>query len=255
LAIHDPNKPSVTSLDWQPPKSHKRAGSVNRRTPSTRLGRECRVTNCVDQVSTNHGVYCNRHQMAFRRHGDPRQTGVEVRELASYLRAARRVIERNRERVNWSTIYEGWDATVQVCHAIEAEVRTGKPYVRWRRQAANLVTEVAENVEASRLFELVAAMYLFAEMRPEKFVTDTSFAAEVLHVVRREAKAGRRFTVGYKSSVSYRLLSGRVRDTAARFIIDALGLAALAIARAETRRIDALAVKANEKHREMAAIE
>jgi hypothetical protein len=184
--------------------------------------------------------------MAFRRHGDPRQTGIEVSELAPFVRVARRVIERNKDRVNWLAVYARWDAMVRVCQAVEAEARTGKPYIRWRRQAANLVVEIASNVEAKRAFELVAALYLYADARPERFITDASFAAEVLHVVRREAKAGRVFTNGRtgsgqtraRTTISYRLMAGRVRDTAARFILNAFGSPSVHLAAAERRRMD-----------------
>jgi len=193
--------------------------------------------------------------MAYRRHGDPLQTGLEVAELAPFVRTVRRVIDRNKDRVSWPAIFARWDEAVGVCHAIEAEARAGKTYIRWRRQAAALIAEIAENVEASRVFELVAAVYLYAEIRPERFASDAGFNAEVLHVVRREAKAGRLFTVGAKSSISYRLLSGRVSTTAARFIIDALGNVSLAAARAETKRLKALEVKATEQRQAIAAIE
>ena len=91
-------------------------------------------------------------------------------------------------------------------------------------------------------------------MSPERFKSDTSFAAEVLHVVRREAKAGRSFTVGKRSTVSYRLVSGRVRDMAAAFIVAAFGSPSLAVAQAETKRLDAVEAKAREQREAMAAI-
>ena len=132
MPIHT-DGPPVTALDWQAPKSTN-APAVATDIPSPAAqGRSAapEVASVVSPIApakslTNHGIYCNRHQMAFRRHGHPLQTGIEVSELASFVRAVRRVIKRNKDRVNWLAIYQAVGTMVGICKALEAEVRTGR---------------------------------------------------------------------------------------------------------------------------------
>jgi hypothetical protein len=240
-------RPPMTSTEWQPPKSHKRPGVGNRHTAPHARGHPCRTPGCTRKVASGYGIRCPACEAADRRHGHPLQTTVEVRELAPYVRTVRRIIKRNKDHVNFSIVYERWKVSVVVCREIEEQGRREGVHVRWRRQAAALIIEISEAVEASRLFELVAAMYLLAHMRPERFKGDTAFAAELLHVVRREAKAGRKFCNGpNRSTVTYRIFSKRARDLAARFLTEPLGAPALTLALAEERRLNEAAAKAND---------
>jgi hypothetical protein len=202
--------------------------------------------------------------MAHRRYADPQATAVQVSELEPYVRVVKRIVRRNKDRVNWLAVYNRLEDVKKVCEEIESQASSGAPYVKWRRRAANLMIEIIANVAPERIFEIVAAFHVYQVLGSRKFASDASFWALMLHSVRREAGAGRvwrngagpkRLATGGHTTVTYRILDARSRDCAAAFLVSTFGAASVAVAKAELKRIEDEKAKANALHGVLAAIE
>ena len=229
----------TAGLDWQPPKtSHK----PNRRTPPRDQGAPCCVPRCPGKISRRKtwGYLCDRHGIANRRWGHPQQTALKVRDLDPYLQVVKRVRERSKG-TDWSAVYARWRAVVAVAREYLDQVRKGHAHVGYRRQAADIVTQLADNMEEARAVDLVMAVYLLEEFEPRRFHSDEAFRTCLLHILRKEAKVGRRFNlkVGGREKASYRILGQKVREEAAKWAIEGLGLVGLHVDRQERARVNA----------------
>ena len=229
----------VASLDWKPAKPH---GKRNRHTAPRPSWTPCRVAGCTGTVGKTKtwNAYCGKHAIQARRLGDPQQTMILPRELDPYLRVVARIRERN-TGTEWSAVYARWRAAVAVARDYLAQVRTGKAHVGYRRQAAEIIASIADTVEDARVVDLVLATYLMEAFHRGRFKSDAAFRACLLHVVRREAKAGRRFSFkpGDRERATYKILSAKTRETAAAWLCEALGPVGVHIARIEWSRIKA----------------
>lgn len=234
---------STTGLDWQPSKpSHK----ANRHTAARPRGSPCRVAGCTGETkSASWGPWCNRHAMLARRYGHPQQTMVKVGELAPYLKVVKRIRERQllserNSAMDWSAVYARWQAVVAVARDVVAQARIGRADFGHRRQAAELVTQIADNVSDARAVDIVIALYLMAEFDAPRFRSDEGFRACLLHYLRREAKVGRRFdlkSAADREKASYKILGRKVREEAARWVNEGLGAVGVHIANKERQRV------------------
>ncbi len=247
-----PKDRAVLDIDYQPPSPSPR----NEHRAPSRAGWRCAVANCTGTVRRNSwGTFCDRHRANDVRYGHPLQRPLRSAALAPYLRAIKRIRERNKG-TNWSAVEARWGVVVEVCQRIEDEARTGQPYIRPRRQAANIILGITEVVPASRVVDIICACYLYEELDQRRFASDRGFRSTMLHMLRRESKSGRIFHAkdGGRLHASYRVLSKRARDTAADWIVDALGVVGVHIAQQERHRMDASRVSESQFKEALASI-
>jgi hypothetical protein len=136
---------------------------------------------------------------------------------------------------------ENWNTLVRKCQDI-ANSRDAD--IRYRRQAANVVVQIAESLSADEVVDWIAACYIVEGTDPQRFVSDRAFRCCMLHVLRRAGKSGRVFHVGgrdCRSHASYRVLHKRTRDTACDLIVEHMATAGGFIARAELKHQEAQA--------------
>jgi hypothetical protein len=229
---------AVLDIDFQRPTSTSR----NKHRAPSNPGWRCQVEGCTCTVRHNSwGRLCDRHRANDIRYGHPQQRPLRSAELASYLRSIARVRARNKG-TNWDAVEARWGVVVDVARRIEDEARAGGGvYIRPRRQAANIILGIAENVAVSRIVDIICACYLIEELDNRRFASDRGFRSTMLHMLRRESKSGRVFHAkdGGRLHASYRVLSKRVRDTAVDWIVEALGVVGVHIAQQERNRMDA----------------
>jgi hypothetical protein len=230
---------SLLASDWSPPSPHHKA---NRHTSPRSSWSTCKVPGCDTRLgrAATWGVYCPKHKIADRRWGHPEQTMIMIKELDPYLKVTRGIRQRNKG-ANWPNIFARWQAVVAVAQELIDHARKGHAHVGYRREAAELITQIAGTVEDARVVDLVMAVYLVDEFEPGRFRSDEAFRACLLHAIRREAGAERRFDykTGSREKASYRLLSAKTRETAARWLVEGLGLVGLHVARQERARVNA----------------
>jgi hypothetical protein len=126
---------------------------ANRHTTPHWKGTPCRVSGC-HRTTANKGwsKLCNMHLMRHRKYGHPEQRSIKINELRPYRESIRRVIERN-PQVDWSAIYAQWLRAVGVAQEALDTLRTGKPHVRYDREAAQMICSIAGSVEPQVVFE------------------------------------------------------------------------------------------------------
>ena len=202
-----------------------------------RRGQPCRNPNCNRTIKMRGAWlgYCARCSNAYRRHGHVSATGVRVAELTPYLKLVREVRKRN-PGIDWSVLHARWRVVVDYCR--HEATRSGV-YIAPERKAAQLVTQIADAVDADRLIDLTAAVYMLQEFQPSRFKTDDCFDFALAHVLRREAGAGRRFTNKFDGMMKshYREMGRSTRRRVGELIRKGLGLVGLHIARLERKRL------------------
>ena len=203
----------------------------------------CRAPGCNKSLRTNGGaVYCYSHASIDIRYGDPRQKRITRRELHRPLRAVARLRKRN-AHADWHLMEENWHALVRQCSDI-ANSRDAD--LRYRRQAANIIVQIAESLEAARVVDTIAACFIIegqdVHNGHRRFVTDLAFRCCTLHALRRASKATRVCHVGGKdcrSHMSYRVYHKRTRDIACDLIFEHMAVVGGFIARAELKHQEA----------------
>lgn len=235
----NPLDSGVAGLDWSAPKPHHK---TNRRTAPRPSWSACGAPGCTDTLGkrTTWGTYCARHAINARRWGHPLQVMVLPRELDPYLQIVKRIRERN-AGTDWDAVYGRWRAVVAVARDYLGQVRSGHVHVGYRRQAAEIFTQIADTTEDARVVDLVLATFLFESFDRGRFKSDAAFRACLLHVIRREAKAGRSFSIkpGDRERATYKILGMKTRETAAAWLIEALGPVGLHVSRQEWARVKA----------------
>lgn len=205
----------------------------------------CRASGCNKSLRVNGGaVYCHAHASIDIRYGDPRQRRISQRELHHPLRAVARLRRRN-PNADWHLMEENWHALVRQCRDIS---NSREADLRYRRQAANIIVQIADSLEAARVVDVIAACFILegqdVHNGHRRFVTDLAFRCCTLHVLRRASKATRVCHVGGKdcrSHMSYRVYHKRTRDIACDLIFESMAVVGGFIARAEVKHQEAQA--------------
>jgi hypothetical protein len=219
---------------------------ANRHTTPIHSGRPCNVSGCtrVTTTATWRG-YCNRHLMAHRKYGDPEQRSITKGELRPYREAIQKAVKRN-PQVDWQAIYARWPVAVGIAQEALQTIRTGIPHLRYNREAAQMICDIAGAVEPSVVFEIVSAMWLLQEVRGGMVKSDNAFKSLVIHALQREGGTGRKFArpkwrpgmslgaIG--QTVTYSITSQRTRSAAYEYISRGIGGAAVAVAKKEMAR-------------------
>jgi hypothetical protein len=205
----------------------------------------CRASGCNKSLRVNGGaVYCYAHASIDIRYGDPRQRRISQRELHHPLRAVARLRRRN-PNADWHLMEENWHALVRQCRDIS---NSREADLRYRRQAANIIVQIADTLEAARVVDVIAACFILegqdVHNGHRRFVTDLAFRCCTLHALRRASKATRVCHVGGKdcrSHMSYRVYHKRTRDIACDLIFESMAVVGGFIARAEVKHQEAQA--------------
>jgi hypothetical protein len=201
----------------------------------------CRAPGCNRTVRSNaYSPYCSSCTALDIRYGDSRQRRLTQREMYKPLAAVARLRRRN-PHAQWHLMAENWNTLVRKCQDI-ANSRDAD--IRYRRQAANVVVQIAESLPAGEVVDWIAACYIVEGTNPQRFVSDRAFWCCMLHVLRRAGKSGRVFHVGgkdYRSHASYRVLHKRTRDIACDLIVEHMAAVGGFIARAELKHQEAQA--------------
>ena len=199
----------------------------------------CRAPRCSRTVRSNaYSPFCSSCTALDIRYGDPRQRRITQLEMKRPLRAVARLRKRN-PHADWHLMAENWNQLVRRCQEISNSRDTD---IRYRRQAANVIVQIAESMSADEVVDWTAACYIVEETNPQRFVSDRAFWCCMLHVLRRAGKSGRVFHVGGKdcrSHASYRILHKRTRDIACDFIVEHMSTVGGFIARAEVKHQEA----------------
>jgi hypothetical protein len=219
---------------------------LNRHTAPHLKGTPCRVHSCT-RATTGKGWarLCNLHLMRHRKYGHEEQRSITKGELRPYRDAVRKVIERN-PQVDWSAIYQQWQGAIRIAQEALATIRTGIPHLRYDREAAKMICDIAGAVEPSVMFEIVSAHWLLTEVRGGMVKSDNAFRSLVIHALQREGGTGRSFakakwrpgmslgSIG--QTVTYNITSQRTRNAAYEYVSKSIGLAAVSVAKKEMDR-------------------
>jgi hypothetical protein len=183
--------------------------------------------------------------MRHRKYGHPEQKSIKIGELRPYREAIQKVIERN-PQVDWSAVYAQWLRAVGVAQEALDTLRTGKPHVRYDREAAQMICSIAGSVEPQVVFEIVSALWLLQEVEGKKIKSDASFQSIVIQSLRREGGCQRTFakakwrpgmSIGaIGQTVTYNITSQRTRSAAYEYVSKGIGLAAVSVAKKEMDR-------------------
>jgi hypothetical protein len=131
-----------------------------------------------------------------------------------------------------------WKAIASKADGIIAEWRTGKPMVRYRREAAVEISRISRAVNAIELIETVLAMYVMQDQEPRRFKSEAAFRAQLVRRVRGltalNADIWTDPQTGRKKRV-YRDLAPKTVALIGQWLAEALGVAGLHFATLERR--------------------
>ena len=201
----------------------------------------CRNPKCNRTVRSNgFTVYCWSCHALDVRYGHPTQRRITQKALTKPLAAVARLRKRN-PNADWHMMAENWNILVRRCQEI---AHSNDADVKYRRQAANVIVQLAESLSADEVVNVIAVCYIIEDQNPYFFSTDRAFWCCMLHCLRRTGKSGRVFHVGRKdcrSHATYRVLHKRTRDVACDFIVEHMATVGVFIARAEVKHQEAQA--------------
>lgn len=199
----------------------------------------CRAPGCNRPVRSNaYSPYCSSCTALDLRYGAHNQRRITQLEMKRPRRAVARLRRRN-PHADWHLMAANWDALVRRCEEI-ANSRDAD--IRYRKQAAHVIVQIAESLSADEVVDTIAACYIVEGQNPQRFVSDRGFWCCLLHVLRRTGKSGRVFHVGgrdCRSHASYRVLHKRTRDIACDLIVEHMATVGVFIARAELKHQEA----------------
>lgn len=189
---------------------------------------------------------CSKHSKNQIRHGHPEQLSVKVHELKPYIAAVQQRMHQNPSSAAWGILREHWAAVVgQAAEAVQA-YEAGKVGNRVTRVAAQQLQALALTVPADSVMQTVLALYLMADARPHRFVSDRGFEFQLVRRVRglTEASAGTYWDAATsKQKRVYRDLPPKVVEVYAHWLKAAFGAAGLQFAGLERNRATATSDK------------
>jgi hypothetical protein len=118
---------------------------------------------------------------------------------------------------------------------------SGRPGSRNERRAAHEVTKLAEDVPPRQVVETVLAVIMMLELEPRRFRTDRAFKTQLVRLVRAQTDV--KFGEKWDSATSkvkrwYKELPPKATAIMGQWLIDALGAAALRVARLERTEME-----------------
>jgi hypothetical protein len=132
---------------------------------------------------------CNTHRHRDRRHGDPLQEPIRVRDIRPYLRSLDKQQKVRPDAPAWALLRDRWDTLIGTERDTLRSHAAGLPGNRWERGAAQELVRVAEQASAEDAWRTAVAMFLLREHEPRRFATDRAFLVQLGRRVRHLAEA------------------------------------------------------------------
>lgn len=199
------------------------------------MSKPCSVPLC-STTAAGFGNLCDRHKAIRRRHGHPEQSGVTVQELAPYRKRVKHRMDKNNSNPAWDILGQRWEMIINAAKADEAEIRNGRPFVTYQREAHTELVKLANEVPVDSLIETALAMFLMQEEQPRRFKSDAAFDTQLARRARAltESNAGTYWDEKTKRVKRvYRDISPRTLAVMAQHLKTAFGVAGLYVARLE----------------------
>ena len=147
------------------------------------MGIQCRAPGCVSTHAKGRwAIYCERHQCAKRRHGDPLANAFTRTELTRYRAAVRAKRKATKEAPFWAEVDKAWFEFVTLAGAWGQT--PGVAYHWPTRKAGEEFRKIAGEAEAAVAIEVIAGMWLAQLQDPARFVSDDHFRFETVRRLR-----------------------------------------------------------------------
>ena len=199
------------------------------------MSKQCSVPQCPS-AAAGFGNLCDRHKAIRRRHGHPEQSGITVQELAPYRKRVKHRMDKNQGNPAWGILSQRWEMIVAAAKTDESEIRNGRPFVTYQREAHHELVKLANEVPIDSLIETSLAMFLMQEEQPRRFKSDAAFDTQLARRARAltETNAGTYWDDKTKRVKRvYRDVSPRTLAVMAQHLKTAFGVAGLYVARLE----------------------
>jgi hypothetical protein len=196
---------------------------------------ECRVSGCSGR-SSRFGQLCSAHRSRDRRHGDPEQISVTVAELKPHLKAVRDRMVKNADKPLWPMLEARWGVLMDNAQGTLGSRQQGRVGQRHQTKAAQELVKLGGEVDAREVAEMIGALYLLADYKPERFKTDRAFMLQLVRRVRSltDVNAGEYFDhkTGKQKRV-YRDVSPKAAEVMGAMLVEVFGVVGLQLAKLE----------------------
>jgi hypothetical protein len=218
----------------------------------TQPARTCSTPACSGTTKAINGR-CHTCAARLRRFGDCLQTLPSTTELDKFIRR----IEEARGRLKTldiAALEARWTALISDCRARATPAYKDHhilSYSGWEREASQLIRDISEAIPFTRALDLLGAIQLMAIERQGFFKSDEAFSCCVVELLRRTSRVSCQVvamnnTNGTIARSYRRELGKNSRLACAKMLNVALGSAAQALAKRESKRADETkAVQAN----------
>lgn len=199
------------------------------------MSKQCSVPLCSG-TAAGYGNLCDRHKAIRRRHGHPEQSGITVQELAPYRKRVKHRMDKNKGNPAWGILGQRWEMIIAAAKVDESEIRNGRTFITYQREALHELTKLANEVPVDSLIETSLAMFLMQEEQPRRFKSDAAFDTQLARRARAltETNAGTYWDDKTKRVKRvYRDVSPRTLAVMAQHMKAAFGVAGLYVARLE----------------------
>jgi hypothetical protein len=206
--------------------------------------RQCSTSGCSGTTKVMSGR-CHTCSARLRRLGHPLQTLPSTVELDKFIRR----MEEARGRLktlDLDALEARWTALVSDCRARATPAYKDHhilSYGGWEREASQLIRDISDVIPFTRALDLLAAIHLMQMERPGFFKTEESMACCTVELLRRTSRVSCQVvamnnTNGTIARSYRRELGKNSRLACAKMLMVALGSAAQALAKRESKRAD-----------------
>ncbi|WP_293854436.1 hypothetical protein [uncultured Alsobacter sp.] len=159
--------------------------------PHGRTGKAftCLVPGCETHNDGRFGVLCSKHRQNRVRNGHPEQSAVTETELRPYEDHARRILEANRYKPLWETLFRRWQLAGDKADEVMAQWTRGQPMDKTVKAAAESFVAIKEEVEPMKVLSIIIGMHLYRAQRPHRFKSDEGFNFTLVRRVRALTKS------------------------------------------------------------------
>lgn len=147
------------------------------------MNTQCAAIGCLS-LSVGFSTLCTQHRKALTRHGHPGQSPVTVHELRPYLNKVAARQQANPSSPAWPILTDRWAVIIKHAQKTLAAYEGGRACNRYAILTAQQVRTLADSVAPTAVMQTALAMYLLAEDRPSRFVSDAGFGFQLVRRVR-----------------------------------------------------------------------
>jgi hypothetical protein len=150
------------------------------------MSRTCVAQGCSESAA-GYSTLCRQHKQAQRRHGSPIQHAVTSQELGPYVALVEARKSKNPKSEAWAILESRWATVGEVSRSTLQRYAEGQASQRYAVQAAKLIRNVGENVEAWTVVKVALAMFILQDQQPRRFTSDEAFDFQLVRRVLRLA--------------------------------------------------------------------